>query len=56
MQVRVEDLLKGMIVQSGNDATVALAEGVGGSIERFVELMKPAGQGAGHEEHRLSQP
>ena len=39
MQVRVEDLLKGMIVQSGNDATVALAEGVGGSVERFVELM-----------------
>jgi D-alanyl-D-alanine carboxypeptidase (penicillin-binding protein 5/6) len=39
MQVRVEDLLKGVIVQSGNDATVALAEGVGGSVERFVELM-----------------
>jgi len=39
MQVPVEDLLKGMIVQSGNDATVALAEGVGGTVERFVELM-----------------
>lgn len=39
MQVPVEDLLKGMIVQSGNDATVALAEGVAGSVERFVELM-----------------
>jgi D-alanyl-D-alanine carboxypeptidase (penicillin-binding protein 5/6) len=39
MQVRVEDLLKGLIVQSGNDAAVALAEGVGGSVERFVELM-----------------
>ena len=39
MQVPVEDLIKGMIVQSGNDATVALAEGVGGSIERFVQLM-----------------
>jgi D-alanyl-D-alanine carboxypeptidase (penicillin-binding protein 5/6) len=35
----VEDLLKGMIVQSGNDATVALAEGVGGTLERFVQLM-----------------
>jgi D-alanyl-D-alanine carboxypeptidase (penicillin-binding protein 5/6) len=35
----VEDLLKGMIVQSGNDATVALAEGVGGSVDRFVQLM-----------------
>jgi D-alanyl-D-alanine carboxypeptidase (penicillin-binding protein 5/6) len=39
MKVPVEDLLKGMIVQSGNDATVALAEGVAGSVERFVQLM-----------------
>ena len=39
MQVPVEDLIKGMIVQSGNDATMALAEGVGGTAERFVQLM-----------------
>ena len=39
MQVPVEDLIKGMIVQSGNDATVALAEGVGGTYEHFVTLM-----------------
>jgi D-alanyl-D-alanine carboxypeptidase (penicillin-binding protein 5/6) len=39
MQVPVDDLIKGMIVQSGNDATVALAEGVGGTYEHFVELM-----------------
>ncbi|MCL1962017.1 MAG: D-alanyl-D-alanine carboxypeptidase, partial [Desulfovibrionaceae bacterium] len=39
MQVPVQDLIKGMVVQSGNDATVALAEGVGGTVERFVELM-----------------
>lgn len=39
MRVPVEDLIKGMIVQSGNDATVALAEGVGGSVERFVQMM-----------------
>jgi D-alanyl-D-alanine carboxypeptidase (penicillin-binding protein 5/6) len=39
MQVPVEDLVKGMIVQSGNDATMALAEGVGGSVDRFVQLM-----------------
>ena len=38
MQVPVEDLVKGMIVQSGNDATMALAEGVGGSAENFVRL------------------
>lgn len=39
MMVPVEDLVKGMIVQSGNDAVVALAEGVAGSVERFVQLM-----------------
>lgn len=38
-QVPVEDLLMGMVVQSGNDATVALAEHVAGSEETFVELM-----------------
>ena len=37
--VSVEDLLQGMIVQSGNDASVALAEHVAGSEETFVELM-----------------
>jgi len=39
MQVPVEELIKGMIVQSGNDATMALAEAVGGSAEKFVEMM-----------------
>jgi len=38
-RVNVDDLIKGMIVQSGNDATVALAEAVGGSVEVFVEMM-----------------
>ncbi|HWP12879.1 MAG TPA: D-alanyl-D-alanine carboxypeptidase family protein [Ramlibacter sp.] len=47
MQVPVEDLLKGMIVQSGNDATVALAEGVGGSYERFVQLMNEQAKAMG---------
>ena len=39
MKVPVEDLIKGMIVQSGNDATIALAEGVGGTVEHFVQMM-----------------
>jgi D-alanyl-D-alanine carboxypeptidase (penicillin-binding protein 5/6) len=38
-QVSVDDLLKGEIVQSGNDATVVLAEGIAGSVEQFVEMM-----------------
>jgi D-alanyl-D-alanine carboxypeptidase (penicillin-binding protein 5/6) len=37
--VAVEDLLQGMIVQSGNDASIALAEGVAGSEEVFVAQM-----------------
>ena len=47
MQVPVEDLIKGMIVQSGNDATVALAEGVGGTVERFVEMMNEQAKALG---------
>ncbi|UCB54431.1 MAG: D-alanyl-D-alanine carboxypeptidase [Thiotrichales bacterium] len=38
-QVSVHDLMKGLIIQSGNDATVALAEHVAGSEQAFVDLM-----------------
>jgi len=38
-EVSVEDLLKGMIVASGNDACVALAEGIAGSEEEFAIIM-----------------
>ena len=38
-EVMVEDLLRGIIVVSGNDACVALAEGISGSEEEFVVLM-----------------
>jgi D-alanyl-D-alanine carboxypeptidase (penicillin-binding protein 5/6) len=38
-QVSVENLIQGMIVQSGNDATVALAEHVAGTESTFVEMM-----------------
>lgn len=47
MQVPVDDLIKGMIVQSGNDATMALAEGVGGSQENFVRLMNEQAKALG---------
>ncbi|MDD0811272.1 D-alanyl-D-alanine carboxypeptidase [Curvibacter sp. RS43] len=47
MQVPVEDLIKGMIVQSGNDATMALAEGVGGTAERFIEMMNAQAKALG---------
>ena len=38
-QVSVEDLLKGIIIASGNDACVALAEGIAGSEENFASMM-----------------
>ena len=47
MQVPVEDLIKGMIVQSGNDATMALAEGVGGTSEHFVQMMNAQAKALG---------
>ncbi|MFM8625092.1 MAG: D-alanyl-D-alanine carboxypeptidase family protein [Betaproteobacteria bacterium] len=47
MQVPVEDLIKGMVVQSGNDATVALAEAVAGSVESFVQRMNEQARGLG---------
>jgi serine-type D-Ala-D-Ala carboxypeptidase (penicillin-binding protein 5/6) len=37
--VRVEDLIRGMLIQSGNDASVALAEFISGSVDAFVDSM-----------------
>jgi D-alanyl-D-alanine carboxypeptidase (penicillin-binding protein 5/6) len=47
MQVPVEDLIQGMIVQSGNDATMALAEGVGGTADKFVQMMNEQAKALG---------
>jgi len=47
MTVKVDDLLKGMIAVSGNDAAVALAEGVGSSVETFVDMMNRQAQAWG---------
>jgi len=47
MTVKVDDLLKGMIAVSGNDAAVALAEGVGSSVESFVDMMNRQAQAWG---------
>jgi len=48
-QVTVEDLLKGIIIVSGNDACVALAEGLSGTEEDFVILMNEKAQEIGME-------
>jgi len=46
-QVPVDDLIKGMIVQSGNDACVTLAEGIAGSEENFAQMMNREAQRLG---------
>jgi D-alanyl-D-alanine carboxypeptidase (penicillin-binding protein 5/6) len=56
MQVPVEDLIKGMIVQSGNDATMALAEGVGSTAEHFVELMNQQAKALGMKNTTYKNP
>jgi len=46
-RAKVEDLIRGVIVQSGNDAAVTLAEGLAGSEEAFAEMMNAKAQQLG---------
>ena len=55
-QVSVADLLQGMIVQSGNDATIQLAETVAGSVEVFVDQMNKEAQAFGMTNSRFADP
>ena len=51
-RIPVEDLIRGIIIQSGNDACIVVAEGLGGTVEGFVDMMnkraKQLGPGAVH--------
>lgn len=47
MKPKVSDLLRGVIVNSGNDASVVLAEGVGGTLDNFVAMMNRQAQAWG---------
>lgn len=47
MTPRVDELLRGVIVQSGNDASVVLAEAVGGTLDGFVAMMNKQAQAWG---------
>ena len=49
--VTVDELMRGMIVQSGNDASIALAEAVAGSEGAFTPDYEQRGCPSGHEEH-----
>jgi D-alanyl-D-alanine carboxypeptidase (penicillin-binding protein 5/6) len=54
--VVVEDLVRGMLIQSGNDASVALAEYVGGSVEEFVVQMNAAAKRLGMNNSQWRNP
>lgn len=54
-QVKVEDLLKGIIIQSGNDASVAIAEHIAGDEATFAEMMNQQAQRLGmHSTHYMN--
>ena len=54
--VAVDDLIHGMIIQSGNDASVALAEHVAGSVDAFVELMNEYAAALGMTDTQFRNP
>jgi D-alanyl-D-alanine carboxypeptidase (penicillin-binding protein 5/6) len=55
-RVKVEDLIRGVIIQSGNDATVVLAEGIGGSEQQFVDAMNAKAKEIGLEDSHFMNP
>jgi D-alanyl-D-alanine carboxypeptidase (penicillin-binding protein 5/6) len=55
-KAKVDELLKGLLVQNGNDAAVALAEGVGGSVEAFVGMMNRQAQVMGLKTSHFLNP
>ncbi|WP_204319048.1 D-alanyl-D-alanine carboxypeptidase family protein [Pelistega ratti] len=55
-EVSIGDLLQGMIVQSGNDATIQLAESVSGSVDVFVDQMNKQAQAFGMRNTHFADP
>ena len=53
--VSVDELMRGMIVQSGNDASIALAELVAGSEAAFVARMNAEAKRLGPREHEFHE-
>jgi len=55
-KVSVEDLIQGITVQSGNDATVALAEHLGGTTDAFVQMMNQSAESLGMDNTHFADP
>ena len=53
-RVSVENLLKGIIIVSGNDACIALAEGIAGTEEEFVNMMNSMAEKIGLSNTRFA--
>ncbi|HEX7064213.1 MAG TPA: D-alanyl-D-alanine carboxypeptidase family protein [Bacillales bacterium] len=55
-KIRLKDLVYGLMLRSGNDAAVAIAEFVGGSVEGFVQLMKEKAEQIGMTDTMFANP
>lgn len=55
-RIPVEDLIRGIIVDSGNDACVVVAEGIGGTVEGFVDLMNARARQLGLAQSHFVNP
>lgn len=55
-KVTMEDLLYGLMLQSGNDAAIAIAEGVSGSVEEFANLMNKRAKEIGANNSSFKNP
>lgn len=54
--ISVEDLLRGMIIQSGNDSAIILAEGLSGDVDEFAKRMNDFGKTLGLQDSTFANP
>lgn len=54
--ISVEDLLRGMIIQSGNDSAIVLAEGLSGDVDVFAKRMNEFGRTLGLQDSNFANP
>lgn len=55
-QITIQDLLYGLMLRSGNDCALMLAKSVGGSVDRFVEMMNEKARDIGMKQTHFSNP
>jgi len=55
-RIAVEDLIRGIVIQSGNDACIVVAEGLGGTVEGFVDEMNKRAKVLGLDQSHFVNP